>query len=256
MEYVPAIILAYAHLVSPVQLVQFVSVKFTSICVRILAFSHSFPLLESSGLCNDTETFVGTPIVLITFSSGSAQYSNATPTAFNFSTTLQQEFAPVTNDGQFSFVNSVPNDFQGAWHTGALDHTGDTGGYMFLVNADYTPDQFYNGTVSNLIIGRKYEFSVYVANLMAVPGIEPNILFQVRTPWPQNVLLAQTTSGNISMSQQLTWLKYGLSFTATTTSVTLLMISNAPGGYGNDLVIDDITFRVCAPAATPSSPSG
>jgi hypothetical protein len=91
---------------------------------------------------------------------------------------------------------------------------------------------------------------------MALPGIEPNILFQVQTPWPQNVLLAQTTSGNISMSQQLTWLKYGLSFTATTTSVTLLMISNAPGGYGNDLVIDDITFRVCAPAATPYSPSG
>ncbi len=187
----------------------------------------------------------------ITFSSGSSQYSSATPSAFNFSTTLTQEFAPVTNDGQFSFVNSVHDDFQGAWHTGALDHTGDKGGYMFLVNADYTPDQFYNGTINNLIIGRRYEFSVYVANLMAVPGIEPNILFQVQTPWPQNVLLAQTTTGNISQSQQLTWLKYGLSFTATTTSVTLLMISNAPGGYGNDLVIDDITFRVCAPTATP-----
>jgi hypothetical protein len=34
------------------------------------------------------------------------------------------------------------------------------------------------------------------------------------------------------------------------------MISNAPGGYGNDLVIDDITFRVCAPAASFSSSSG
>jgi hypothetical protein len=199
---------------------------------------------------------VDTPILSITFNSGSAQYSSATPSVYNFSTTLQQEFAPITNDGQFSFINSVPNDFGAAWHVGALDHTGNKGGYMFLVNADLTPDQFYNGTISNLIIGRRYEFSVYVANLMALPGIEPNILFQVKTPWPQNVLLAQITSGNISSSQQLTWLKYGLSFTATTTSVTLLMISNAPGGYGNDLVIDDITFRVCAPAAIPSTPSG
>jgi len=195
--------------------------------------------------------------VSITFSSGSSQYSSATPSAFNFSTTLTQEFAPVTNDGQFSFINSVHDDFSGAWHTGATDHTGDKGGYMFLVNADYTPDQFYNGTVSNLIIGKTYELSVFVANLMVSGGIEPNILFQVRTPLPDNRLLAQITSGNISATSQLTWGKYGVSFTATTTSVTLLMISNAPGGYGNDLVIDDITFRVCAPPAstTTSTPS-
>jgi hypothetical protein len=151
-------------------------------------------------------------------------------------------------------VNSVHDDFQGAWHTGATDHTGDKGGYMYLVNADYTPDQFYNGTVGNLIVGKTYELSVYVANLMVLPGIEPNILFEVRTPQPENRLLAQTSSGNISSTQQLTWSKYGLSFTATTTSVTLLMISNAPGGYGNDLVIDDITFRVCKAPGPPYIP--
>jgi hypothetical protein len=153
-------------------------------------------------------------------------------------------------------VNSVHDDFQGAWHTGATDHTGNPGGYMFLVNADYTPDQFYNGTVTNLTIGTRYELSLYVGNLMALPGIEPNLLFQVQTPWPQNVVLAQITSGNISSTPTLTWLKYGFSFTATTTSVTLLIISNAPGGYGNDLVIDDITFRPCSPTAVPTSVLG
>jgi hypothetical protein len=69
-------------------------------------------------------------------------------------------------------------------------------------------------------------------------------------------LLAQVATGNISATQDMTWVKYGLSFTATTTSVTLLLISNAPGGYGNDLAIDDITFRVCAPGATPIGISG
>jgi len=214
-----------------------------------------FPFLESTGLCSDTFSFVDTPILSITFNAGTSQYSSATPATFGFTTTYHQQFAPVTNDGQFSFVNSVHNDFNDAWHTGATDHTGNPGGYMFLVNADYTPDQFYNGTVNNLVIGKTYELSVFVANLMVPVGIEPNILFQVRTPQPENLLLAEISSGNISATAQLTWGKYGLSFTATSTSVTLLMISNAPGGYGNDLVIDDITFRVCTAPATPPPPS-
>jgi len=152
----------------------------------------------------------------------------------------------VTNDGQFSFINSVHDDFDGAWHTGALDHTpNETDGYMFLVNADYIPGQFYNSTVSNLVIGRRYEFSVYVANLLTTIGIEPNILFQVLSPPPNNVLLAEISTGNISASIDMTWLQYGISFRAVSESVTLLMISNAPGGYGNDLALDDIAFRVC-----------
>jgi hypothetical protein len=163
----------------------------------------------------------------------------------------------VTSDGQFSFINSVHDDFDGAWHTGALDHTpNETGGYMFLVNADYNPDQFYNGTVTNLVIGRRYEFSVYVANLLTVIGIEPNILFEVRSPAPNNVLLAQITTGNISASMTMTWLQYGISFRAVSESVTLLMISNAPGGDGNDLALDDIAFRLCRHAVSNSTRSG
>ncbi len=163
----------------------------------------------------------------------------------------------MTNDGQFSFINSVHDDFSGAWHTGALDHTpNDKGGYMFLVNADYRPGLFYNGTVNNLSVGLRYEFSVYLANLLTTIGIQPNVLFEVRSPALQNRLLAQLSTGNISASKDMTWLKYGLSFTAPTDSVTLSMISNAPGGYGNDLVIDDITFRVCTPGCGYLSPSG
>ncbi len=195
--------------------------------------------------------------MLIDFGAGSTQYSKAKPSDFNFSTTYQQQVSPVTNDGNFSFVNSVHDDFQGAWHTGALDHTGNKGGYMFLVNSDYRPGQFYNGTVDNLSIGQRYEFSVYVANLMVPSGILPNILFEVRSPTLGNRLLAQLTSGNIPQSKAMTWVKYGLSFKAPSSSVTLLMISNAPGGYGNDLAIDDIALRICAPNGGPdSSPSG
>ena len=59
-----------------------------------------------------------------------------------------------------------------------------------------------------------------------------------------NELLAQLNSGDVAENDNLTWQKYGLSFIARTSSVNLLMISNALGGDGNDLVIDDIGLYV------------
>ena len=192
---------------------------------------------------------------MITFGNGSAQYSTATTDDFDFSTTYIQRFEPVTNDGMFSFINSVHNDFDNAWHTGAIDHTGDDGGYMYLVNADITPGQFYNGRVDNLCIGLRYEFSVYLANLCKPSGkINPNVLFEVRS-MDKNVLLAQLSSSNIVEQETLTWEKYGFSFIAPSSSVNLLMISNAPGGIGNDIVIDDIALRVCAQEGSGFCPS-
>jgi hypothetical protein len=61
-----------------------------------------------------------------------------------------------------------------------------------------------------------------------------------------NVLLAQLNSGDIVKHDNLTWEKYGFSFIASDSSVNLLMISNADGGNGNDIVIDDIALNVCA----------
>lgn len=69
-------------------------------------------------------------------------------------------------------------------------------------------------------------------------------------------LLAQLDSGNIPENTNvMTWQKYGLSFIATDSSINLLMISNAPGGGGNDLVIDDIALRVCSHEGTGFCPS-
>ncbi|CAF2822284.1 unnamed protein product [Rotaria sp. Silwood2] len=135
-------------------------------------------------------------IFLITFENGGSQYSQATPSRFNFSTTYKQKFEPQTLDGSFSFINSIHDDFNGEWHTNAKHHTDDPGGYMFIVNTDEKPGQFYNGTVSNLCVGLHYELSVYLANLMSVPAtIKPNVRFEVRSLSPENQLLAQLSSG-------------------------------------------------------------
>lgn len=146
----------------------------------------------------------------------------------------------------FGLVNSIPAN-RPAWLNGSRDHSGNTGGYMFFVNANLQPGQFYNGTVTNLTIGVQYQFSVWAANVVKAGNnlLPPQVLFEVRSLGAGNVLLAQINSGPISEYNNLTWKQYGLSFVAPTTSVVLLMISNAPGGNGNDLVLDDIQLRRC-----------
>ena len=86
-----------------------------------------------------------------------------------------------------------------------------------------------------------------------VDKIKPNVLFQVRTT-VGNILLAQLSSGDVPEYNTLTWAKYGLSFIPPSGTVVLLMISNAAGGNGNDLVIDDIALRVCAQATSGFCP--
>ncbi|CAF0767834.1 unnamed protein product [Adineta steineri] len=211
---------------------------------------------KSGGLCTDEDLRDTDPILLITFGNGSNQYSTKKPANFHFSTTYEQVFEPTTADGRFSLINSIHDDFGGSWHTGATDHTGDKGGYMFLVNADFKAGEFYRGTVKNLCVGQLYEFSVYLANICKPDKceIKPNVKFQVRTT-VGNHLLAELNSGNVLEHNTLTWKKYGLSFTAKTNSVVLLMISNAAGGMGNDLALDDIALRVCGAGKSGFCPS-
>ncbi|CAF3135540.1 unnamed protein product, partial [Rotaria sp. Silwood2] len=216
-------------------------------CTCPSGFSGPTCEVQSTELCPENETFGKKPILLITFGNGSSQYSQAIPSRFNFSTTYKQKFEPKTYDGSFSFINSIHDDFDGHWHTNARDHTGDPGGYMFIVNADERPGQFYNGTVNDLCIGLRYEFSVYLANLMSIGGdIKPNVRFEVRSPSLENRLLAKLSSGEIPEEKTLTWKKYGLSFITSSSTVNLLMISDAPGGGGNDIGIDDIALNVCS----------
>ncbi|CAF1512732.1 unnamed protein product [Adineta ricciae] len=225
-----------------------------NVCHCPEGFSGSLCEVQSTGLCFDNDEFVGEPILKVTFGKGSRQFSSALPSEFNFTTTYKQRREPAIHDGYFALLNSIYNH-NDAWHTGAKDHTGDEGGYMYLVNANFEPGQFYNGRVDNLCVGLRYEFSVYLANLCKKSGkIEPNVLFEVRSVHG-NELLAQLNSGNVPETSTLAWKKYGFSFVATESSVNLLMLSNTRGGTGNDLVIDDIALRVCAHKGSGFCPS-
>jgi hypothetical protein len=208
--------------------------------------------IESIGLCSDNEITNGKSLLLITFGCGSDQYSDKTPSSFNFSTDYVQKFDSNIGNMDFAFLNAVPKLEQiiYRYHHGAQDHTkNDNGGYMYFVNILERNIPLFNSTVNNLCIGLCYEFSMYLANPMQdllVSAPKPNIRFEVRNATNNDQLLAQFSTDNISSYEKLTWSKYGLSFNASSASVVLLIRSNVKEGYGNDLAIDDIELRVCS----------
>ena len=117
-----------------------------------------------------------------------------------------------------------------------------------LVNASVQPADFFVTTVSGLCPNTTYEFSAWIMNVLISPtGIQPNITFTIETP--AGTIINTYNTGNISVTPQPLWSQYGFYFTTTTgnTDVVLRIRNNAPGGLGNDLALDDITFRPCGP---------
>lgn len=116
-------------------------------------------------------------------------------------------------------------------------------GYMMVVNASFEAGLFYEETIEGLCENTTYEFSADMINLIQqqVRGhIEPNVSFLL----DGGVVLS---TGNIPQDE--TWHTYGLTFDTGPgqTSLVLSLRNNAPGGIGNDLALDNISFRACGP---------
>lgn len=166
-----------------------------------------------------------------------------TATTYNF-------IAGTPNDGSYTIVKSTANLNPG-WHQNVINHTAnDPDGYMMVVNASNTSGIFYQTTVNGLCGGITYEFASYVINILRNPGIRPNILFTIES---NGVTLASISTGDIPEGLATDWIKYGTQFKTPINvgTVTLTMSNRNPGGIGNHLAIDDITFRACGPKITP-----
>lgn len=211
-------------------------ISFYSLII-LLIFSSEL----SAQLC---EGSLGDPVVNITFGSG----SNPGP-SIGSSTNYSYVAGGCPNDGNYTIANNITSCFNNTWHS-TTDHTGDPNGYMMVVNASYTPGDFFVKKVDGLCPNTTYEFAAWIYNLLQSyacfgNGIKPNITFNIETPTGQ--VLQTYSTGDIPMN--LGWKQYGFFFSTTTeiNSVVLRMTNNAPGGCGNDLLLDDITFRACGP---------
>jgi len=187
---------------------------------------------------------LGDPIVNIDFGAG----PNFGPPLATGITNLQYTSNQCPNDGQYTIASSTNNCFSNSWLNINTDHTGKPNGYFMLINASYQPSDFYVQTVSGLCEGTTYQFAAWVMNVAAVSGqILPNITFTIEKT--DGTVLSSVNTGNIIQSNSGKWNQYGFFFTtpAGISSVVLKMTNNAPGGVGNDLAIDDITFKPAGP---------
>jgi len=196
---------------------------------------------------------LGDPVVNITFGSGPGfgPPLNATLTNYNYVA------KDCPDDGFYTVEGSTTSCFGRTWYTIPEDHTsGDVNGYMMVVNASFNPGDFYLSTVNGLCEGTTYEFAAWLLNVLAPSacfgvGIRPNITFNIEST--TGTILQSYTTGNIPNGNS-EWKQYGLFFTTPpgTTSVVIRMTNNAPGGCGNDILLDDITFRPCGPKVSVS----
>jgi len=209
----------------------------------LLIFTLCITIVVQAQLCNGS---LGDPVVNITFGNGGGP-SNYTPSsAYTYTS------SSCPNDGFYTITTSSTGCFNNSWLSVTSDHTGNGGAYM-LVNASYNPGDFFSTTVSELCPNTTYEFAAWVLNMLAYSGIKPNITFSIETT--DGTVLQQFSTGDIPENATPTWVKYGFFFTtpANNPVIVLRMRNNAPGGIGNDIALDDITFRPCSNILVTSS---
>ena len=195
---------------------------------------------------------LGDPVINITFGSG----SNPGPALRAASTNYTYISDDCPNDGSYTVRTYSSNCFGSTWFSPQEDHTpGDVNGYFMLVNASYTPGDFYVDTIRGLCPSTTYEFAAWVMNILRPTacggnGIDPNLTFKIETG--NGTILATYNTGNIPENSSVSWKQYGTFFEtpANTTTVVVRITNNAPGGCGNDIGLDDITFRPCGPLVT------
>ncbi|MDB5155411.1 MAG: type sorting protein [Mucilaginibacter sp.] len=188
---------------------------------------------------------LGDPVVKIDFGAGTAMHGPQLPAG---TTNYAHNDDDFPKDGTYTIENATTGNIW--WNT--KDHTGDTGGYMMVVNAsEAKTDYFYKTTVTGLCPGTTFEFAAWIANLLRSSDISPpNITFKI-TSATDGTPLATYNTGTIPLTPSgLVWKQYGTYFKTPVgvSSVIIQMTNNSNGGApANDLALDDITFRPCGP---------
>jgi len=210
-----------------------------------------FTLCYQTGHAQLCTGSLGDPLVTINFGSGSATHGSALASGV---TSYTYSSADFPSDGYYTIENSTAGSGSVWWST--TDHTGNTGGYMMVVNASVAKtDYFYKSTVSGLCPGTTFEFAAWVVNLLRSRDISPpDITFTISTT--SGTVLGTYDTGTIPLTTSgPVWKQYGLYFTtpAGVSDVVIQMTNNSSGGApANDLALDDITFRPCGPTMISS----
>lgn len=234
---------------------------FYPILMKPIAFVLLFLVCGSAysqlGFCNGSK---GNPIFFENFGSGTNFGPPLPAGATSYSYTPY-----IPDDGQYTLhYNNTNNN---TWHQSA-DHTFDESpdglnGKALIINASFTPGEFYRRVVTGLCVNTNFEFSAWLMNIYKASsnvcggiGIPIDVTFEI---WDasETTLLKTGSTGPIVGTNTPIWTQYGLTFATLPgqTSVVLKIKNNGAGGCGNDLAIDDIAFRSCGDYAMINTPA-
>ncbi|MBS1654038.1 MAG: T9SS type A sorting domain-containing protein [Bacteroidetes bacterium] len=154
-------------------------------------------------------------------------------------------------------------------------------GYMLVINSSYKTDTAFQYTVTNLCPNTYYELSAWVRNICYkcgcdsngngassgtyIPlapgdssGVQPNLAFEINgvdyytsgnIPYYGTDLSAPRDTAATASDTLNKWVKRGFTYLTGPgeTGFILTIRNNAPGGGGNDWVMDDISIKTCLP---------
>jgi len=191
----------------------------------------------------------GEPIVNIDFGTGSFI---DLPTAVPNATTNYGFVQGFPLDGSYTIYHSTA--LTSSW-VNSPDHTDDNLGRMLIINADANQaGEFYRQKVANLCSGTTYKFSAWITSIIRTGwnGQHVNVKFEVLDA-SNNTSLEFINTGELPIADTAAWKEFSFEFTTNSDSIILLLKNNGLGGSGNDLAIDDITFRACSGGNTLSA---
>ncbi len=174
---------------------------------------------------------------------------------------------PLSDDWYTIYYNAIRGG-RPEWDN-VDDHTNNGLGGMMIANSSNNPKTFYKREVNGLCPGAKYNFSAWFINLNSHQVLTntcagygsryqyAGVTFIVKNKLT-GAVIGQFYTGDVSMdlrrndagNQRLTgWQQYGGTVTLPpgVTDVTVEIKNNNPGGCGNDIAVDDIEFKFCAP---------
>ncbi|EHQ28162.1 PKD domain-containing protein [Mucilaginibacter paludis] len=187
---------------------------------------------------------LGDPVVKITFGSGTASRAGAL-SADSGSTSYTYSGSGQVFEDYYTITNQVTAATHGGFVT-SYDHdyetTGNTNGYMMVINGNVTAGTVYTRKVSNLCGNTQYQFSVWVKNVLSTSGILPNMVFHIYAADGTTDLATPVSTGDVPTGN--VWHNYTANFTlpAGSENVVIKLVSNANGTVGNDFAVDDISF--------------
>jgi uncharacterized repeat protein (TIGR01451 family) len=171
----------------------------------------------------------------------------------------------IVNDGFYTIGTNTQQAFSN-WADIEDNTPGDVNGLMLIVNArenelvngQVVEDEFYRRVVT-LSPNTNFNFISFLTPTNSVGDeqfcrenagglILPNVRFSVEDI--NGNVLAETTTGEIPFNPNPSFQQFSLDFSSAADSpdVQIVLSNIAPGGCGNDIAIDDITFRIAITA--------